>query len=81
MAAKFSKRHYEVLARMLAEIRANHPVEDAGEDVGYGKALIDLEHDMIAIFQADNARFDAQRFHDAAQPRAAQACAMDSVAA
>lgn len=72
MANKFQARHYEVLARMLAEIRANHPVNDAGEDVGYGTALIDVEHDLTAIFAADNPRFDAQRFHDAAQPRAVE---------
>ncbi len=71
--AKFAARHYEVLARMLAEIRANHPIEDAGEDVGYGKALIDVEHDMVAIFAEDNPRFDAERFRDAAQPRALSA--------
>jgi hypothetical protein len=72
MANKFAARHYDVLAKMLAEIRANHPVNDAGEEVGYGLALIDIEHDMIAIFGAGNPRFDAQRFADAAQPRSSR---------
>lgn len=80
---KFSKRHYEVLANMLAVLRQSHSkVWDADvqaenvnaifEDVGYGRALLDVEHDLIAVFANDNARFEADRFRDAAQPRNAK---------
>jgi len=77
-----TRKQYRQFAAMLANLRVrlssngdeerlsiSAPTEWDAEDIGYGKALIDVENALCVILKADNPRFDAARFRDAAQPR------------
>lgn len=61
------RKQYRQLAAMLANLRVNLQFVDS-EDMGYGQALVDIEDALCIILKADNPRFDAMRFRDAAQP-------------
>ena len=64
-----SRKQYRQFAAMLANLRvalSQAESRDTGyeysEDIGYGRALIDIENVMCTILKADNPRFDAERF-------------------
>ena len=63
-----TRKLYRQLAAMLANLRATLAMTGS-EDVGYGRALIDVENALCVLLKADNTRFNAARFRDAAQPR------------
>ena len=60
----FTRQHYEAIAAIL---RNNVPVQGEAVDI----AFADLVNDLADFFEADNPRFDRQRFHAAAVPNPA----------
>ena len=64
----FTKKHYEAVARALAEARgAGNGGDDWASGVRYG---IDEATEALAdIFAADNERFDRFRFENAARAK------------
>lgn len=64
-----SRKQYRQFAAMLANLRCDLGGMIDAEDLGYGRALVDIENQLCDILKADNPRFDAARFRDAAQPR------------
>jgi len=67
-----TRKQYRQFAAMLANLRATLGCSQGrwdGEETGYGQALIDVEDMLCTILKADNPRFDAEKFRDAAQPR------------
>lgn len=74
-----TRKDYKQFAGMLAALRANLNKEFESsdgaaftEDLGYGRALIDVENAMVRIFAQDNGRFSSSKFRSAAQPRNAR---------
>ena len=63
--AMFSKRHYEVVARLIAQA-----FKDFDNDALHSNsALVAMKKRCMDIFTADNPRFDAERFNKACEPR------------
>lgn len=61
---KFQKRHYEVVARALREVRST----PYGTDIS-SKAVLDLTEDaLMEVFKSDNPNFDRTRFKEACLP-------------
>lgn len=56
--SRMSKKHYEAIARILADAR------DAGTDEAF-HTVSAITVQLAKVFEEDNPRFDSQRFIDA----------------
>ena len=67
-----TRKDYRQFALMLSSLREPlaKPHYWDSEDIGYGRAIVDVEDRIVAILTNDNPRFDEQRFRDAALPKA-----------
>jgi len=71
--ADYARRHYTALAKILSEGRMSaldwaNTADAAERDVWQGRldAYTEIEGQLVTLFQADNVRFNADRFRAAA---------------
>ena len=67
--AKFSKKHYEVIAKALnAEIKKAKGIDKALKDKGInsnrGEGIKDFMHTLVNVFDFDNVNFKSEKFID-----------------
>lgn len=66
MKSKYQRRHYEDLARILRYLRdASYPCTVSHSDVWW--TLTRVEGELVELFEADNPKFEADRFRQAAR--------------
>jgi hypothetical protein len=55
-----TRKHFEAIARILNQYSIPHAA--AGFDMGYNDAAFGIASDMADLFEAENPRFDREKF-------------------